>query len=118
MSNKSNDKGNDKGNDSDSSVDIHGNLRDLIDYGSSEDEASNADNTIIHSNHPSARPMRQAAIIALQKMSVKSMEPVIHYPTVTRKVTPSNRKYNKCDEVPFIMEETDSEYEEEEDEQQ
>ena len=69
----------DDGNESDSSVDSHGNLRGLIDYGSEEE---------MMIREP---PMRKAAIIAnkridkiLKKEKDESPKNTVHYPVVTR----------------------------------
>ena len=93
--------------DNDSDVDEHGNISDLIDYDSSEDEyPSKKRNT----STSSARPMRQAAIAALKKIEKYFMrvddvsENKIHYPTVRRNLTPSKRKHSSTEELPTIME--------------
>ena len=75
--------GKDSDDESDSSVDSHGNLRDLIDYGSDSEE-------------PSPRPIRKAALLARKKIDLimkksrkedKESRPqnTIHYPTVKRR---------------------------------
>jgi ATP-dependent Lon protease len=78
--------GKDSDDESDSSVDSHGNLRDLIDYGSDSEE-------------PSPRPIRKAALLARKKIDLimkksrkedKESRPqnTIHYPTVKRRPYP------------------------------
>ena len=75
--------GKDSDDESESSVDSHGNLRDLIDYGSDSEE-------------PSPRPIRKAALLARKKIDLimkksrkedKESRPqnTIHYPTVKRR---------------------------------
>ena len=74
----------DDDSDSDSSVDSHGNIRDLINYDSDSDE-------------PPSRPVRKAALVARKKIDklLKRQYPeeeitnTIHYPTVTRKTLKS-----------------------------
>jgi len=81
-----NNGGKDSDDESDSSVDSHGNLRDLIDYGSDSEE-------------PSPRPIRKAALLARKKIDLimkKSRKAdkedkigphnTIHYPTVKRRL--------------------------------
>jgi ATP-dependent Lon protease len=114
MTRKSIQNDNDNGTESDSSVDSKGNLKDLIDY----DSASESDESLPYPppTTPSAqrkhrRPMRRAAIMALQRIAEQSMElekpseetveNTIHYPTV-RKTTPSKRRYSEFD-VQFQM---------------
>ena len=108
---------NDNGNDSDSSVDSKGNLKDLIDYDSSSEESvpfPPPTTPIIESK--SKRPMRRAAIAALQRISEQSMEPEseetvenkIHYPMV-RRTTPSKRRYSEFD-VQFPMSDHEPSY--------
>ena len=75
--------GKDSDDESDSSVDSHGNLRDLIDYGSDSEE-------------PSPRPIRKAALLARKKIDLimkksrkedkeSRQQNTIHYPTVKRR---------------------------------
>ena len=75
--------GKDSDDESNTSVDSHGNLRDLIDYGSDSEE-------------PSPRPIRKAALLARKKIDLimkksrkedKESRPqnTIHYPTVKRR---------------------------------
>lgn len=75
--------GKDSDDESDSSVDSHGNLRDLIDYGSDSEE-------------PSPRPIRKAALLARKKIDLimkksrkedkeSRSQNTIHYPTVKRR---------------------------------
>jgi ATP-dependent Lon protease len=121
-----NDGGKDSDDESDSSVDSHGNLRDLIDYGSDSEE-------------PSPRPIRKAALLARKKIDLimkksrkadkadkadkedkeDKMGPrnTIHYPTVKRRlyhpVSPSI--YSPKSSTEEDMEETlDEETEEDE----
>lgn len=115
-----NDDGKDTDDESDSSVDSHGNLRDLIDYGSDSEE-------------PSPRPIRKAALLARKKIDLimkksrkadkedkeDKMGPhnTIHYPTVKRRlyhpVSPSI--YSPKSSTEEDMEETlDEETEEDE----
>lgn len=115
-----NNDGKDTDDESDSSVDSHGNLRDLIDYGSDSEE-------------PSPRPIRKAALLARKKIDLimkksrkadkedkeDKMGPhnTIHYPTVKRRlyhpVSPSI--YSPKSSTEEDMEETlDEETEEDE----
>jgi ATP-dependent Lon protease len=81
--------GKDSDDESDSSVDSHGNLRDLIEYGSDSEE-------------PSPRPIRKAALLARKKIDLimkksrkadkeeraekeERLQNTIHYPTVKRR---------------------------------
>lgn len=79
------------GNDSDSSVDSHGNIRDLIDYENESDD-----------EEYEPRPVRKAAKVARKKIDKilkkdeekaaakkKDEESPIHYPAVKRKVVPT-----------------------------
>ena len=114
-----NDGENDSDNESNSSVDSHGNLRDLIDYGSDSEE-------------PSPRPIRKAALLARKKIDLimkKSrkaekvekkekathMQNTIHYPTVRRRpcLPLSPAIYSPKSSTEEEMEETIDETEEE-----
>jgi ATP-dependent Lon protease len=105
--------GKDSDDESDSSVDSHGNLRDLIDYGSDSEE-------------PSPRPIRKAALLARKKIDLimkksrkedKESRPqnTIHYPTVKRRpylpLSPSI--YSPKSSTEEDIEETDEETEDE-----
>ena len=136
MAQQCNDDTND-GSDSDSSVDSKGNLKDFIDYDSSEESVPYPppSTPIVQRKHN--RPMRRAAIVALQRIAEQSMEHTsddhelkrsieqaventIHYPMV-RRVTPSKRRYSEFD-VQFPMSDHESSYsndfEEEEEEEE
>lgn len=110
--------GEDSDDESDSSVDSHGNLRDLIDYGSDSEE-------------PSPRPIRKAALLARKKIDLimkksrkedkeSRLQNTIHYPTVKRRpyppLSPSiySSKSSTEDIEETDIEETDEETEMEE----
>ena len=114
--------GKDSDDESNSSVDSHGNLRDLIDYGSDSEE-------------PSPRPIRKAALLARKKIDLimkKSrkadkaekeekathMQNTIHYPTVRRRpclpLSPAIYSPSSTEEDMEETEETDEETEEDE----
>jgi ATP-dependent Lon protease len=111
------------GDESDSSVDSKGNLKGLIDYDSSHEEemVPNAPPSTPHRKNQSGRPMRRAAIAALQRISEQCVEQqpsdgspknIVHYPTV-RKITPSKRRYSDCDtqfSMTDIVDRDDSEH--------
>jgi len=114
--------GKDSDDESDSSVDSHGNLRDLIDYGSDSEE-------------PSPRPIRKAALLARKKIDLimkKSRKAdkeeraekeekstrllnTIHYPTVKRRpfIPVSQPIYSPKSSTEEDMEEIDEETEDE-----
>jgi hypothetical protein len=117
--------GKDSDDESDSSVDSHGNLRDLIDYGSDSEE-------------PSPRPIRKAALLARKKIDLimkKSRKAdkeeraeraekeekathilnTVHYPTVRRRPCPplSSTIYSPTSSTQEDMEEIDEETEDE-----
>ena len=121
MPKKGND-GKDSDDESNSSVDSHGNLRDLIDYGSDSEE-------------PSPRPIRKAALLARKKIDLimkKSrkadkaekeekathMQNTIHYPTVRRRpcLPLSPAIYSPTSSTEEDMEETEEDEETEKDE--
>jgi ATP-dependent Lon protease len=121
-----NDDDTNNGNDSDSSVDSKGNLKDLIDYDtSSEESVPYPPPTTPIAQRKHRRPMRRAAIAALQRIaeqsmelqsiSEESMENTIHYPMV-RRVTPSKRRYSEFD-VQFPMSDHESSYSNDNDEE-
>ena len=107
--------GKDSDDESDSSVDSHGNLRDLIDYGSDSEE-------------PSPRPIRKAALLARKKIDLimkKSrkadkedkqnlLQNTIHYPTVKRRPLPSPPISSPKSSADEEMDEIDDETEEDE----
>ena len=114
--------GKDSDDESNTSVDSHGNLRDLIDYGSDSEE-------------PSPRPIRKAALLARKKIDLimkKSrkaervekeekathMQNTIHYPTVRRRpclpLSPAIYSPSSTEEDMEETEETDEETEEDE----
>ena len=114
--------GKDSDDESNSSVDSHGNLRDLIDYGSDSEE-------------PSPRPIRKAALLARKKIDLimkKSrkadkaekeekathMQNTIHYPTVRRRpcLPLSPAIYSPTSSTEEDMEETEEDEETEKDE--
>ena len=118
MTRKSN-KQNPDGNDSDSSVDSQGNLKGFIDYDSSSEESvPYPPPTTPSERRKSRRPMRRAAIMALQRIAEQTMEHehvqeetvenVIHYPMVRRE-TPSKRRYSEFD-VQFPMSDHETTY--------
>jgi ATP-dependent Lon protease len=98
--------GKDSDDESDSSVDSHGNLRDLIEYGSDSEE-------------PSPRPIRKAALLARKKIDLimkKSrkadkedrLQNTVHYPTVKRRphIPSSPSIYSPSNSANEEMEET------------
>ena len=98
--------------DSDSSTDSKGNIRDLIDYSTSEDKKPR-------------RSKRKAAIVAQKRiddiMIHDNQKNKVIYPKMTskRNITPSKRKYNTEQHALFdeMMESSEgSDYEEEEEE--
>ena len=114
--------GKDSDDESNTSVDSHGNLRDLIDYGSDSEE-------------PSPRPIRKAALLARKKIDLimkKSrkadkaekeekathMQNTIHYPTVRRRpcLPLSPAIYSPTSSTEEDMEETEEDEETEKDE--
>jgi ATP-dependent Lon protease len=114
--------GKDSDDESDSSVDSHGNLRDLIDYGSDSEE-------------PSPRPIRKAALLARKKIDLimkKSrkaekaekeekathMQNTVHYPSVRRRppIPLPPTVYSPKSSTEEDMEETFDDEETEEDE--
>ena len=136
MPRKSIQNNDDNGNDSDSSVDSKGNIKGLIDYDSSEEYVPYPPPTTPSIQRTHRRPMRRAAIIALQRIAEQSMEfhsevmkdyaneekdvhewkrsieeaveNTIHYPMV-RRTTPSKRRYSEFD-VQFPMSDHESSY--------
>ena len=74
MPRKSIQNNDDNGNDSDSSVDSKGNIKGLIDYDSSEEYVPYPPPTTPSIQRTHRRPMRRAAIIALQRIAEQSME--------------------------------------------
>lgn len=100
---------NDDGAESDSSVDSHGNVRDLIDYNSEPEEVR-------------SRPVRKAAIIAnrridkiLKKEQDESPKNTVHYPVVTR--LPKYKLDELIERTPSPLEEEMTEEETEDDEE-
>lgn len=113
--------GNDSDDESDSSVDSHGNLRDLIEYGSDSEE-------------PSPRPIRKAALLARKKIDLimkksrkankaeraekeNRLHNTVHYPAVKHRpcipISPSI--YSPSNSADEEMEETIDEEETEDD---
>ena len=110
--------GKDSDDESESSVDSHGNLRDLIDYGSDSEE-------------PSPRPIRKAALLARKKIDLimkksrkvektekkEHLQNTIHYPTVRRCLPLSPTVYSPTSSMEETDEETPDEEIEETDEE-
>ena len=94
--------------DSDSSVDSRGNIRDLIDYDSEEDDE----------DYVPRRPVRRAAVLAKKRIDKElKKKNTVHYPEVRRKAKVEPRRRVEETESEDI-EETEDESEEADDEQE